>query len=136
MIERALLAAVFLTIGFITCCTFNRLHKRKAAANAVVDPLLNGLTPGIPTIVYFTTPTCIPCQTQQQPALSRLQEEMGSGVQIVRIDAAENYDAADRWGVFSAPTTFVLDSQKRVHHVNYGLADLPTLKRQVETARV
>lgn len=134
MIERILLAAVFLAIGFMTCRVYSHLHKRKAATNAVADPLLTDVKPGIPTIVYFTTPTCIPCRTQQQPTLSRLQEEME--VQIVKIDATEDSYAADRWGVFSAPTTFVLDSQKRVHNVNYGVADLPTLKRQLEAARV
>lgn len=134
MIERVLLAVVFLAIGFITCRAFSYVHKRRAATTAVVDPLLTGLQSGIPTIVYFTTPTCIPCRTQQQPTLSRLQEEME--VQIVKIDATEDSHAADRWGVFSAPTTFVLDSQKRVHNVNYGVADLPTLKRQLEAARV
>jgi hypothetical protein len=70
--------------------------------------------------------------TQQQPALSRLQQELGTGIQIVKIDATEDSKAADRWGVFSAPTTFVLDGQKRVQNVNYGVADSFTLKRQLE----
>jgi len=43
--------------------------------------------------------------------------------QIVKIDATENPEAADRWGVFSAPTTFVLDSQKRCAKSIMGVAD-------------
>lgn len=137
MIERTLLTLVLLAIGFVAYQVFTRYHVGRAAATASADPLLRDLRPGIPAIVYFTTPMCVPCQTQQMPALNRLQTELGEhNVQIVKIDASENPDAADRWGVFSAPTTFVLDSRRQVREVNHGVADAPKLKRQLETAEI
>jgi thiol-disulfide isomerase/thioredoxin len=137
MIERALVTVVLLVAGFSAYRLFTRYHIWRAAVGAVADPILSDLKPGVPAIVYFTTPTCAPCRTQQQPALTRLQTELGdNNVQIVRIDATENPDAADRWGVFSAPTTFVLDSQRQVREVNHGVADTLKLKRQIETAEM
>lgn len=135
MLERVVIALLLLTVGFVAYRLFKRYHIHKATANSLLDPILHHLQPGIPVIVYFTTPGCIPCRTQQQPALHRLQDELGNGIQVVTIDAAENLDAASRWGVFSAPTTFVLDSTRQVRHINHGVADTAALKRQLDTLR-
>ena len=86
---------------------------------------------GKPTIVYFTTPFCMPCKTQQQPALTQLRSELDH-VQVVQIDATEQPDVADRWGVFSAPTTFILDTLGQPREVNHGVADVHKLRRQIE----
>ena len=131
MLERLVLAAVLLVAGFAAYQGFTRHHLRRIAERAPYDPVLQGLTPGVPTVVYFTTPTCIPCRTQQQPALALLQDELGSGVQIVKIDATQDPDAAGRWGVFSAPTTFVLDRNWNPREINHGVADADKLKRQI-----
>ncbi len=137
MIERTIIAIVLLLIGFAGYRVFTRYHIARVAAGAPIDPLLSDVKPGVPVIVYFTTPTCSPCETQQTPALKRLQTELGeNNIQIVKVDATENPEAADRWGVFSAPTTFVLDSQRQVREVNHGVADAPKLKKQVETAEM
>ncbi len=136
MIERAVLAVVLLIIGVVAYRLFSRYHVQRAAASAVTDPILRDVKPGVPVIVYFTTPTCAPCKTQQWPALTRLQTELGDGIQIVKIDATEDTEAADRWGVFAAPTTFVLDSHRQVREVNHGVADTQKLKRQIETAEI
>lgn len=135
MLERFLLVAVLSAAGFLAYQVFSRYHLRRVTANAAVDPLLSDLKPGIPAIVYFTTPACIPCRTQQQPALARLQADLGDCIQIVRIDATEDAAAAERWGVFSAPTTFVIDALQKVREVNYGVADAEKLRRQVEATR-
>ena len=89
------------------------------------------MRPGIPTILYFTTPQCAPCQRQQRPAISRLLDELGDGVQVIEVNALEQPDAADRWGVLSVPTTFVLDGRGRPQDVNYGVAATDKLKRQI-----
>jgi thiol-disulfide isomerase/thioredoxin len=135
MLERALIALVLLAIGFLAYRLWSRYHLGRAAANTTGDPILYELKPGVPAIIYFTTPTCIPCRTQQRPALARLQDDLGEGVQIVEIDATEHPDAADRWGVFSAPTTFILDAQHHLREANYGVADAAKLQRQLELAR-
>ena len=34
---------------------------------------------------------------------------MGSRLQVIEVDAAQQTDLADRWGVLSVPTTFIID---------------------------
>ncbi|HEX2905857.1 MAG TPA: thioredoxin family protein [Phototrophicaceae bacterium] len=133
MVERLVLAVVLLALAFAAYQLLKQRNLQRAAATAAVDPILDDFKPGIPAIVYFTTPGCIPCKTQQQPALSRLRTELGeNNIQIIQIDAVENPDAADRWGVFSAPTTFILDPHGQPREVNHGVADAAKLKRQIE----
>ncbi len=135
MIERLAIAIGFALIGYLAYHLLRRYHIRTTAAASSHDPILNDLKPGVPAIVYFTTPGCVPCVTQQQPALKRLQTELGDKIQVIQIDASENSEVADRWGVFSAPTTFVLDPQWQVRDVNYGVADTPKLIRQLNALR-
>jgi thiol-disulfide isomerase/thioredoxin len=132
MIERVIVVVVLSLVGFMAYQAFSRYHVKRAGVSANTDPILHDLKPGIPAIVYFTTPTCVPCRTQQQPALAQLQAELGQGIQIVKIDATQDTSTADRWGVFSAPTTFVLDGYKQVRDVNYGVADTSKLRRQLD----
>ena len=136
MIERSVIVIVLLLAGFAAYAVLRRHHVRKAAAASTYDPVLDSLRPGVPAIVYFTTPGCIPCVTQQQPALDHLKTELGECIQIVKIDATEQPDVADRWGVFSAPTTFILDDARQVRNVNHGVADVKTLRRQLDSVRI
>ena len=134
MLERLVLAALIIGFGVGAWYALNVLLLRRAAKNAPTDPLLVNLRPNTPSVVYFTTPFCEPCRTQQQPALARLQAELGTSLQVVQVDATAEPDVADRWGVFSAPTTFVIDQRGEVRHVNRGVASTETLRRQLEAA--
>lgn len=136
MIERLILALVLLAAGFVLCRLYTRWQLRRASSHALSDPLLIGLAPGVPTIVYFTTPTCAPCRLQQTPTLQRLQQEMGDALRVIRVDATENPDAADRWGVLSVPTTFVLDCNGNALSVYNGVVDGQTLKRELLTSAI
>jgi thiol-disulfide isomerase/thioredoxin len=134
MAERLLIVVVLFALGAAAYCAFRCLHVRRAARSAATDPLLRDLKPGIPAVLYFTTPLCVPCRTQQQPALARLQAELGEAVQIVRVDAAEDPEAAARWGVFTAPTTFILDRRGQPRAVNHGVTETAQLRHQIEAA--
>jgi thiol-disulfide isomerase/thioredoxin len=87
---------------------------------------------GRSAIVYFTTPTCVPCKTIQRPALDRLKAWLGDSLEILEIDASARPDLASEWGVLSVPTTFVLDPSGRSRFVNHGVATAEKLLRQVE----
>jgi thiol-disulfide isomerase/thioredoxin len=102
-----------------------------AAKTVLIDPLLRGLRPGVPTVVYFTSPECGPCRFQQEPALDRLRADLGEHVQVIEINALEDTEAATRWGVLSVPTTFVLDPQGQPRAINYGVAGAEKLRAQV-----
>ncbi len=131
MIERLAAAVVLIALGVIAYRWMIARQIRQTTALAPTDPLLSGIAPGVPTILYFTTPMCIPCKTQQAPALSRLQSELGAALQVVKVDATEQPDAAKRWGVFCAPTTFVLDGRGTTLAVNHGVAEAETLRHQL-----
>jgi thiol-disulfide isomerase/thioredoxin len=132
MIERLLLVTLLFAAGFALYQAFKqRQIHRLVAQNAEIDPVFHDMKSGIPTILYFTTPQCIPCKTQQYPALENLLVALGDRVQIVKVDATEDPEIADRWGVLSVPTTFVPDGTFKPREVNYGVADTATLLRQI-----
>lgn len=131
MLERALVALTLILLGYATWRLYNRHLLKRVSAAMPTDPLLADAAAGIPVVVYFTTPFCVPCKTQQQPALAQLQAQYGGALQIIQVDATTNPEAASRWQVLSAPTTFVLDANHRPRHVNHGVATAEQLARQL-----
>jgi thioredoxin 1 len=134
MLERAIFAGALAIVLVLTYLLLKRNQLHRVVRSGTVDPLLLGTRSGVPTIVYFTTPNCAPCRYQQKPALAKLQEELGDGIQIIEVDAAEQPDDAKRWGVFTAPTTFILNAEGAPFTVNHGVADTRKLAQQVRDA--
>jgi thioredoxin 1 len=131
MLERLIMAVIISAAGVALWYGYNRLSVCRAAAVAAHEPVLESSQQGIATILYFTTPFCEPCRTLQQPTLTQLEQELGDKLKVIKIDATEQPDVADHWGVFSAPTTFVLDEHQQPRHVNRGVASAETLKKQL-----
>jgi hypothetical protein len=52
---------------------------------------------------------------------------------VVEIDATERPDLASQWGVFSVPTTFLLDARGKARFVNNGVARVEKLMEQLQT---
>jgi thioredoxin 1 len=123
---RLLWAAVIIFVSLLFYHLLNQFLLRRMER----QPLALSTT-GKPVLLYFTTPTCIPCKTVQRPAIERLQRELGDGLQVVEIDAAAQPDQANRWGVLSVPTTILLDSAGKPRHINHGVAPAEKLKRQI-----
>jgi thioredoxin 1 len=111
-----------------------RVHARRSSLRLDLHPGLETFTPGNPAILYFTTPTCAPCKTVQRPALARLRERLGDGLQVIEVDASARPDLADYWGVLSVPTTFLIDSHGRPRKINHGVAGANKLQKQIEAA--
>lgn len=129
---RAFLALGIGLLGLLAYWGYNRLLLRRVGRR---DQGLEGFQPGRPGVLYFTTPTCQPCITQQRPALARLQQQLGDQVQVVQVDATQRPELADYWGVLSVPTTFIIDAQGRPRGINHGVASTDKLRRQLETAQ-
>jgi thioredoxin-like negative regulator of GroEL len=83
-----------------------------------------------PYILYFTGDGCTVCKTHQEPALAKL-----GSVRVDRVDAIAERQLADRFQVYTLPTTVVMSAAGKPLHVNYGYAPAPKLVRQLSEAR-
>jgi thioredoxin-like negative regulator of GroEL len=104
--------------------TFRAWRARRLSAGA------SGTAASQPYILYFTGDSCTVCKTHQEPALARLGD-----VRIDKVDAVAERELADRFHVYTLPTTVVLAADGRAVHVNYGYAPVPKLQRQLAEAR-
>jgi thiol-disulfide isomerase/thioredoxin len=135
MIERLALTLILFIVGIVAYRLYCRRQMRCAEALSQVDPLLIDRVPGIPTIVYFTTPTCAPCRLTQTPVLDRLLADVGvDGLRLIRVDATVDPAAAERWGVFSVPTLFVLDQAGQPRKVFNGVVGFEQLKQELQVS--
>lgn len=125
---RALIAAGIILSGLGLYLAYNWTLKNRAS-NLLAN--LGPIRPGAFLLVYFTTPTCVPCKTVQRPAIQRLSEMLGNTLQVFEIDAAQHPDLASRWGVLSVPTTFLIDPRGRLRHVNHGVTRAEQLLLQI-----
>jgi thiol-disulfide isomerase/thioredoxin len=83
-----------------------------------------------PYIIYFTGEGCTVCRTHQEPALQRLGD-----IRIDKVDAVSDRTMADRFQVYTLPTTVVMSADGKALHVNYGYAPAPKLQQQLAEAR-
>jgi hypothetical protein len=83
-----------------------------------------------PYILYFTGEGCTVCRTHQEPALAKL-----GTVRVDKVDAIAERGLADRFHVYTLPTTVVMTPAGRALHVNYGYAAANKLERQLAEAR-
>ena len=83
-----------------------------------------------PYILYFTGEGCTVCRTHQEPALAKL-----GPVRVDKVDAIAERELADRFHVYTLPTTVVMSRDGAALHVNYGYAPAPKLERQLAEAR-
>lgn len=104
--------------------SFRAWRARRLAAGATSS------ASGQPYILYFTGDTCTVCKTHQEPALARLGD-----VRIDKVDAVADREMAERFHVYTLPTTVVMGVDGRALHVNYGYAPAPKLERQLAAAR-
>jgi hypothetical protein len=99
-------------------------RARGHALGAVATPAAE------PYILYFTGEGCTVCRTHQEPALARL-----GSVRIDKVDAIAERELADRFHVYTLPTTVVMSAEGRALQINYGYAAAPKLERQLNEAR-
>ena len=119
----AVVGAVVLAAAGLETLRSRRARRLAAGVTAAAAP--------DPYILYFTGDSCTVCKTHQEPALAKL-----GGVRVDRVDAIEERGLADRFHVYTLPTTVVMAADGRAVHVNYGYAPAPKLERQLADARV
>jgi thiol-disulfide isomerase/thioredoxin len=127
--SRILLAVTIVGVGLII---YSLLNRRTLARNNGRISQFPSYKQGVPAILYFTTPTCVPCKTVQRPALKKLKDSLGERIQIIEVDASANTTLASTWGVLSVPTTYIFDENGRTRYVNHGVTLADQLFQQLE----
>jgi hypothetical protein len=105
-----------------------RSRHARARSLGVTAPVAAGDVE--PYILYFTGENCSVCRTHQEPALAKL-----AGVRIDKVDAIAERELADRFHVYTLPTTVVMSGEGTSLNVNYGYAPATKLERQLAEAR-
>jgi thioredoxin 1 len=127
VLTRAALALAIILSGFGIYLLYNWTLKLRTR-NLLAD--LGPIRSGAFVLVYFTTPTCVPCKTVQRPAIQRLSQMLGNDLHVVEVDATEKPELASLWGVMSVPTTFLFNPRGQLRHVNHGVTRAEKLLMQ------
>ena len=120
----AVVGTVVLAAACLEVFRSRRAQARVRTERAVAAPA------GEPFILYFTGEGCTVCRTHQEPALAKL-----GPVRVKKVDAIAERTLADRFHVYTLPTTVVMSRDGSALHVNYGYAAAPKLERQLAEAR-
>jgi thiol-disulfide isomerase/thioredoxin len=120
----AILVAAGVVVAVAAFESMRASRARRRAVGATAAPAAE------PYILYFTGEDCTVCRTHQEPALARL-----GPVRIEKVDAITERTLADRFQVYTLPTTVVMAASGEALHVNYGYAAAPKLERQLAEAR-
>ena len=104
-------------------------HARRQAVGEVGTSMA-GEQPfsSLPHILYFTTEQCSTCRLRQEPALEKVDAP------IRRIDAIAERELADRFAIFTVPSTVVVGANGVAANVNYGFTGADKLRKQLAAA--
>lgn len=129
MAERLLILAVIVAAVAIIWLGLrwrsSRIRRRGAA------DLLQVLADPQPLVLAFSTPECVPCRTQQKPALDELLRRYPDTLEVREVDATVQPELAERFGIMTVPTTVVINHYGRVVAINHGVARWERLASQL-----
>jgi len=128
MIERFVISLLLILLSTGLVFAFRSRHMQRASKAASAG----SVEEGHPTLLYFRSDSCAPCVTQSN-YLNLLQEKLAGDLNIQRIDADVDREKADKYGIFTLPTTLIVNENGEVKHINYGLAPTSKLAQQVES---
>jgi thiol-disulfide isomerase/thioredoxin len=124
---RLLISAGIILLAY---SSYALLKRRSLRAAVRQSGLPFRLERGKKSLIYFSTPDCSVCRGAQKPALDKLRDVMGDGLEIIEVNAYDQVDIAREWGVLSVPATVLLDEDGTPLAVNYGLASFSKLQKQ------
>jgi thioredoxin-like negative regulator of GroEL len=127
MFERIALTIALIVVGLVAYQGLLFAQRRMAARGSKNDRVA-----GKPALLVFTSPTCGPCKLQQLPIVDRLMVDWHDKIDLSVIDVTEQPEVASRYGVWSLPTTIVLDADRQVAAINQGVASDRKLREEIE----
>ncbi len=122
MIERIIIVALLILIGAAVYYAYQYQHKRRLKIKLAEDR---------PTLLYFRNDSCSPCMTQAH-YLEILEKKFKDKFALQKIDTELEPEKAAKYGVFTLPTTLLVDPQGDVKYINYGLTNTFRLSQQLE----
>lgn len=123
MPERLFILLAFGSSIALGWLLIRRFLAQRLAQLATQRPFTALVPSGRPAIVAFTLPTCVECRTRQAPALTRLQQQVGTTAQITTLRADNHGELVTQLGIMTVPATVVLDATGVVRALNHGFAD-------------
>ena len=105
MWERILIAMAIVGLGVLAYQLFLRAQRRRAVRGS-----RQLAATGRATVLVFTSPTCAPCKLQQLPIIDRILLDWRDKIEVEIVDITEKPEVAAQYGVWSLPTTIVLDA--------------------------
>ena len=128
---RALIAIIVAGACFGAWKILGLLVLSRAGRRGGESGLPAGYVSGKPGFLIFGSPHCAPCVHAQKPAASKLMKELGEAIQLLEIDVTREPALAERYGVVSLPTVFLLDASGKPRRVNHGFVSADELRRQI-----
>ncbi len=111
-------------LGSTAYVTFKRRHVR------VLGDMETAVSTTTPTILYFASASCAACPSQTR-YLEQLLAEWQDDLVIEKINTEADPETAVKYGVFTLPTTILIDQRGDVREINYGLTHTHKLTQQV-----
>ncbi len=134
MSERLLVLSVILLVAVLVAlwvATRPRVLTARLRGGRVP-----GVTPsGRLLVLAFTSADCAACHAAQRPALAELAARVGDRVEIREVDVLTEREIARTFGIFSVPSTVILDAEGRVVAFNIGFAPAERLLAQLPPTR-
>lgn len=129
---RILVAVILVALGWLGWKLVGHyvLGRARAGSSGRAE-LPAGFVPGLPGLLVFGSPDCHTCTSAQKPAVRSLSARLGEAIQILDVDVTINPELAERYGVLSLPTIFVLDRTGSPRKVNHGFVASNELQRQL-----
>ena len=127
MLERTVVSILLVGAGIVAYQVLLFTQQRWARVGSK-----RGARSDRPALLVFTSPTCAPCKLQQLPIVERLMVDWRDKIDVDVVDVSERPEVAAQYGVWSLPTTIVLDRQRNVIAINQGVASERKLREQLE----
>ncbi len=128
--ERILIAVVIVAVGMLAYQLLLQMQRRRAVQGSHRRAATDRSA-----LLVFTSPTCAPCKLQQLPIIDRVLVDWHDKIEVEVIDVTERPEVAAQYGVWSLPTTIVLDAQRNVSAINQGVAHEKKLREQLASTQ-
>jgi thiol-disulfide isomerase/thioredoxin len=121
--ERIGIAVVLILAYVITVWFYRYINRLRFRNDFIKTPLPVDIKPGLPTLLYFWTPDCVQCRSQEiylEDAASKLKQR-GKELNVKKINAQQENEFASLFRIITVPTIVLVDPNGNIAIWNPGL---------------